>query len=270
MDCTTQEVIEKARIHCPTCKRDYALYRLEHICNPVLPCDQRTRRPKYIERYIESKPLREADIYMPIVACDPCNEADKLKSMPRKQMCPKCEYVGFYVSDESKLCPVCKIVPQDKPKRRPTMLADAPPVEQVGADAVVSRTPLPIAYLYGTVTLRGKDGTATSYAAGDGCGGIEYIVPSMGVTCTHIEVVGWTSKSILSGNWYPIRWGFAFNSEGDYAIGMSSLAACLDSLRQTYTTRWETASMAVVARLWIWNLFNAYGPEDKSELGYYV
>ncbi len=262
MECTTQEVIEKARIHCPTCKRDYTLYRLDHVCNPVLPCDRRTRRPKYIERYIDNCVVVDANTYVPIVACDPCNEADKLKSTPRKQMCPKCEYVGFYVADESKLCPVCRIVPQDKPKKRVVARNDAPPASSPTIEASSTAAPLPVVHLYATVTLKKKDDTDD--------GGMEYMVPNMGVTCTHIEVVGWTSESVLSGNWFPVRWGFAFTDAGEYSSGMKSLATFLNGLRQTYKTRWEVTSMPTLELLWIYNLFHVYGPEDKSILGYYV
>ncbi len=244
MNCDTQEVIEKARIRCPSCERDYALYKLIHICNPLLPCDLRNRKSKYIEKYLGDEPLSNMSGYIPVVNCESCTEKVRLRSVPQKNACPKCDYVGFYVADETKLCPVCRIVPQEKPKKR-TIVTVPPPVESPAGDMIVPIVK-PTLHLHVTIVTTGQD-------------------PASG-ECEQIEILGWTSDSIISDNWYPVRWMYCGKTY-TYTNGMQALSVFLSELRDAYVIHWAF-DQSSVAKLWLWYLYNKYGPENKTSLGF--
>ncbi len=251
MSCENVQTTEKHRVRCPTCNREYTIQKLTHVCNPILPCDLKGN-VRYVERYIDvEEPHGPSRV--PRVECNLCEELTVKQNTPQKNKCPACGYVGFYVADEGKLCPVCRIVPPEKPKKTPK----APKTSDVGAALVVPQ--LPSIQLLPTVVATGAD-------------------PSKG-QCVSIHIDGWHVVNVLSGIWCPGHWEFEFSQiagqadgatwsrlEESYREGMQSLSEWLVQLRQSYSIKWSFGS-DIGAKLWLWYLWTLYG-DNRTELGY--
>ncbi len=107
LKCELRKRLEKARISCPTCWRDYALHTVHHVCNPIVKCNLQGQVFR-LEEYI---PLDPAAVVMLRAQCDECAAAERKLIEPRKGKCPICNYEGKYVySDDDPRCACCKIV----------------------------------------------------------------------------------------------------------------------------------------------------------------
>ena len=102
--CKSVKSLVKARIHCPSCNMDFALYQIKHVCNPLVPC---ARKPKtqYEECYLPDVDSGGARVV--IADCNECETSRRKLVEAREATCPECDYTGWYVHDDSKLCPVC-------------------------------------------------------------------------------------------------------------------------------------------------------------------
>ena len=113
LSCKNEEIVKKERIHCTSCQKDYAIYAIKHTCNVLVPCGEHVGI-KTEERY-----LATVDLANNVFAeCEKCETKRIRLTQARKCTCPKCEYSGWYIHDESKLCPGCvsTVEPLVKPK----------------------------------------------------------------------------------------------------------------------------------------------------------
>jgi hypothetical protein len=100
--CEEIDSVEKSRIYCPVCCKDYAILKLTHLCS-IVPCG-RNGRVKYEERYYTQNLETPAETQL---MCNNCETEHKKHTAPRKGMCPECKYVGWYVQDDTGICPAC-------------------------------------------------------------------------------------------------------------------------------------------------------------------
>jgi hypothetical protein len=260
INCTESQTVERERIHCPTCERDYALYRVTHVCNPVVQC-KFNNKVKYTEEYLPySIPVSSTLVCV----CNACEEITHAQTAPQKNMCPKCDYVGWYVSDESKLCPVCKLPPAPKKQKKPdTTVSDL--INTSSCSFVVREiqlTPLPTLRLYCNVELVPK---ADSIAAR--LNSRFAVVPDPTThECVSISLNGMNSDLIAADKWVTENWHSAI----DVSMGltppvvMSSLYDYISDLRAKYILQWHDTTANGLAKFWILHLFNKHGPEKKD------
>lgn len=239
LQCTTIENLSKDRIHCVCCSRDYAIYSLKHICNPVLPCNA-PKKTCYEERYLPDIKDTESDII-----CEKCEFATILLKQPRLCKCPKCEYEGRYVHDETKLCPACKVVGLDTPKRVPTVkAAETVHIEQIDVPKVHIT-------LYPVLT-KGAPGEF-------GC-------------LEEIKIRAMSPDELLSDEWF-INNNFEYNighkshGHGDNyedccANATRELANYIARLNKTHYIKWNFAYSNPFDREWLQRLYHKYGPKD--------
>lgn len=270
IDCSLIESIAKDRVHCPTCQRDYRIFMIKHVCNPLVPCSKKVR-PKYEERYLDS-PLTQQEgsdagvIQQVIHECDECETKRKKLTEPRKGTCPECEYSGWYVYDETKLCPVCKNQKSERErvalelvtlssarKREAEVFRYVPPKEQLDL------------YLR---TSSGESGQPPHF-----CRPFYFMVH------------GYTQDSIYQKNpddWVVKKWE-EFDPSAQrpakllileeleqqrtefYTKSMKSLSEFLKEIQEKYEFRWQIAPSSPI-KIWLLHLYNNYGPEDKTPL----
>lgn len=251
LSCTESKVIEKERINCPTCKRDYALYKSTHVCNPVVQC-KFNNKVKYSEEYHKDRFVSPATL---ICECNSCEEATAAKTTPQKNMCPKCEYVGWYVTDETKLCPVCKAPPVQKPKpKKPApvnnddpwaWMITSPPVVFSTLRLYCAAEIVPLEEVGATLPGEIRDPTTHK--------------------CIAISINGVNPSHVLESKWVTERWRSAINSDDETSCRtvMSSLNDFIEDLRSKYILQWCADGDV---KFWIWHLFNKFGPDNKKEL----
>ncbi len=118
LSCKNEELLKKARIHCTSCQRDFAIYAIRHTCNVLVPCGEKVGI-KYEERYLPD--LARPDTVLEtalngdgrqLAECEKCETKRVRLTQARKCTCPECEYSGWYIHDDSKLCPGCISVKQ--------------------------------------------------------------------------------------------------------------------------------------------------------------
>ncbi len=241
LQCTTIENLSKDRIHCVCCNRDYAIYSLKHICNPVLPCST-PKKVCYEERYLPDINETETDII-----CEKCEFANIILIQPRLCKCPQCEYEGRYVHDETKLCPACKVVVSDKavPKLIPTIQTAIQTIEKVEA----SKTHIT---LYPELT---KDTNPGEF----GC-------------LEKIRIRAMTPNEFLSDEWFTCN-NFEYDIEkvclsrgrlyGDIVEHAThELVAYIERLNETHYIKWNFTYSNPFDREWLQRLCRKYGPKD--------
>ncbi len=246
--CIEEKSVERDHIYCPTCKRDYAIYKILHICNLILPCTLGGRR-RYTEEYIDKG--QTSDVAPLSIECNVCAEERAMKTKPQHNKCPKCAYVGWYVSNETKLCPACSVTPVEKPKREPKP-----------ATTVVQQAPKPVLTLYTEIKLSTRSLYGDQYNAPDPHNAI----------CTQIMINGVYISDVMTGDWVPVRWYHEFTGgtrELYYQDTMRELNEFLVKTREKYSIQWNFGS-ETLTKTWIWYLFNKFGPEGKTDLGFSI
>lgn len=276
IDCSLIESVAKDRVHCPTCLRDYRIFMIKHVCNPLLPCSKKVR-PKYEERYLqrreEDKPSSLSAslqpegfdveiIHQAVHECDECETKRKKLTEPRKGTCPECEYSGWYVYDETKLCPVCKNQKLERERVASELLAKSARQKQ---EAELFKYVAPKEQLDLYLRVDNSD------------------LPPHLCRPSYFMVHGYTQKSIYQKNpidWVVKEWEDAFHHPQTkmltqdeltqlrtefYTKSMQSLSDFLKEIQETYEFRWQIAPSSP-AKLWLLHLYDNYGPEDKIPL----
>lgn len=123
--CSVVSSVATKYVECPVCDRAYQIMAHKHFCGPI-SCQ--ADRVKYSDEYIDklSTEAAEAEESILRAACDKCKEDERKKTTARHGRCPKCEYVGWYIQDDTRLCPVCKVPPVNSAPKKQATLKDAP------------------------------------------------------------------------------------------------------------------------------------------------
>jgi hypothetical protein len=235
--CSSAEQLEKSRIYCPTCNHDYALYKLVHSCNPLIPCA--AARVKYEERYLP-------DIVMcdkPVLECNYCELIRKESTAPHKNICPRCLYAGLYVSDDTKLCPVCINQAREETASEPK-ISDLGPITSVIQPSPATKTLLILHVIL----------SCTEYN------------PLSGV-CGAVKLTGYTHESVTTDTWFPIYWlwgGIDGPSGPDYSYMCKSLHEFIVSLQPKYAIQWQFDKQ--LDKIWLVYLFNKYHPDGLIDI----
>lgn len=113
LQCESRRRLAKARIACPECWRDYSLYTVHHVCNPIVKCGLQGQVFR-MEEYIPLDPGTPVECR---ALCDECVAAKRKLTEPRKGECPTCKYEGRYVySDDDPRCAACKTATLNEPR----------------------------------------------------------------------------------------------------------------------------------------------------------
>lgn len=136
--CTYVNSVENSKLFCEKCNRKYTLYERKHVCG-TLKCPKEDTET-YFEEY---EPDVKRDRFMIVVVCEECEEAHRRLTEPRQGVCPGCNFVGWYVQDDTGLCVGCienarktatsTPTPSDPntPSSRPVRAHRAAPVEKI-------------------------------------------------------------------------------------------------------------------------------------------
>ncbi len=231
MECATIEQIAKEYLKCPTCDWTYSLIMMKHICNVILPCAQ---KPSTKYKEIDYKP-RPGETPA-VVDCDKCETARKIKTTARKATCPQCEYTGWYIHDETRLCPACQAqasaitpaAPKPKPKKAPKERTEKAPPQRLDLHLVLDKKGF----------------------------------PGLGGECTKIIVNGWTRAAVYDNGIPSISFARGieqFSSKVEfYTETMKSLAEFLALIREEFDVRWQVSPDSL-DKIWLIHLDHKYG-----------
>lgn len=242
LECKTIESVAKTNIHCPTCQRYFSIILIKHICNPIVPCGRSAKtRPRYEERYLEGEISNLEDVVE-----STCEECENSRKKARKATCPECEYTGWYICDDSDLCPVCKAKKEQPPaepvRRKP----------RARQDTAVSTLPVPKPQIDLYLSMDADN----IYLEGVG-------------ECRSICIFSCTQESIIIDNCTVQDWSSGFYEDRNppqfYIDMMQSLSEFLAKLQETYDFRWQIAPGSI-SKLWLLHLYAKYGPENKTPL----
>lgn len=236
--CDEVENIEKPNILCSQCNKLYNIICIYHTCNPLAKCG--TKKKRFIDRYVN-----DADNNIPldlsdqcIANCDLCIEKLKKMTSPRKGICPKCKYSGFYIfSDDDKRCQVCILEDQKISVKKETKIINPPAAAKTRLILTVD------------VNINGGRDPSTGK-----------------IYC--MTVLGYTEDSITTEKWYITEWKMgdsAFYLTIDYTTEMKKLDEYLKKIDLLYDIVWKIQSTE--AKLWLKYMYNKFGPADKHPLG---
>jgi hypothetical protein len=229
--CVEEESLNKDKIHCPTCERYYSIWAIKHICNVLAPCSI-IPKPVYEERYLNAVADSDDSEKILSIICEKCEHEHINKFTARKCQCPKCDFVGWYVHDETMICPACKEAPTKKKKVPTCMLADA-------TDSTVD-----------SITLQ----PATAY--------VEFSTPDNGVMTQtdHIEIRirVLPDADLLQPAWF-LENTFTCGGSAVAAI-MERLAEYVKKLQTKYTLKWQFDKMLGRERMQC--IYHNFGPKD--------
>lgn len=237
MECTLVDQTAKEFIVCPTCKWSYSLIAVKHICNVILPCAQ---KPSTKYKEIEYKP--KAGETPAVAECDKCETARKIKTTARKATCPQCEYTGWYIHDETRLCPACQAqeaeflaaAPKPKQKKAPREKVDQPPPQRLDLHLALDKKGF----------------------------------PGLGGECTRINVFGFTRAAVYDAGIPSI--GFArdieqFSSKIEfYTQTMRDLHVFVKECQEEFDVRWQI-SQDSLEKIWLIHLDHKYGQGNIME-----
>lgn len=235
--CIFEEELLKDRLKCTTCTRDYAVYARKHTCNQTIRCGD--TRTKFEERYLPDLSLDENVL---VVECEKCEAERKELMTPRKCTCPECNYNGWYVHGEDKLCPACKV---------PKIIQE----NKIVKVAMVSNVELPKStmVLMPIIRTTGKS-------------------PESG-SCTYIFVGGVTVESANKENWFEVEWECDMHSplgrddNSVYVHAMQDLNNFLITVSAEYNFSWKFASGSFDS-LWLQYLYTHFCPKKDFSLSF--
>jgi hypothetical protein len=281
--CKYVEKVMKDRVHCPSCTRDYEIVLINHACPKLSRCGP--KGSTYVEKYLDADtlptPAKEKSITgehnvveqvvetlassAPNAECNLCETARKSRITARKATCPDCNYNGYYVHTEDKLCPACKA-------------AKSAPVPVVAPKVVKkkSETPLiqfrsivedikPRMVLYFKLLTTGNSpetGTVISVCV-LGCTRTNkfpevnrqwYITPQDVPQINEYWIENWADK--------PNLWEQIISKGVSPVTAMHELSELLTDLSQEYELAANHHDLACGVA-WMNHIYNKYAPENK-------